>query len=309
MYRLLSNCRLLTATVAFALTSAAYASCGDKGIALQVLGSGGPELTAGRASSSYLVWVDGKARALVDMGGGAALRFGESGALVGDLDIALFSHLHVDHSSDFPALIKASFFGDRKRELPVYGPPGNQVMPATSAFVAGLFAEPGGVYRYLSAFMSDKGAYRITANNVTLKDDEAREIAQNERLKIFAARVIHGPIPALGFRVEAGGKSIVFSGDMNGEGASFAQLAQGADILVAHNAVPEGAEGVERKLHMPPSVIGQIAGSAKVGQLVLSHRMQRTLGKEAETLAAIKQHYRGKVSFADDMACYPLAGP
>lgn len=308
MNRLLSNRYLLAAAMLFLMTAVAYANCGEKGIALQVLGSGGPELTPGRASSSYLVWVDGKARALVDMGGGAALRFGESGARIGDLDIALLSHLHVDHSADFPALIKASFFIDRARELPVYGPPGNEVMPATSAFIAGLFAEPGGVYRYLSAFLSDKGAYRIKPENVTLKDDETREIARNERLKIFAAKVIHGPIPALGFRVEAGGKSIVFSGDMNGEGASFAQLAQGADILVAHNAVPEDAQGIERKLHMPPSVIGQIAGRAKVGQLVLSHRMQRTLGKEAETLTAIAQHYRGKVSFADDMACYSVAG-
>ncbi len=306
MNHLLSNRHLVVAAMLCLLTSAANAGCGENGIALQVLGSGGPELTPGRASSSYLVWVDGKARALVDMGGGAALRFGESGAQIGDLDVALFSHLHVDHSADFPALVKASFFTDRKRELPVYGPPGNQVMPATSAFIAGLFVEPGGVYRYLSAFVSDKGAYRIKAENVTLKDDETREIARNERLKISAARVIHGPIPALGFRVEAGGRSIVFTGDMNGEGASFAQLAQGADVLVAHNAVPEGAQGVERKLHMPPSAIGQIAGRAKVGQVVLSHRMQRTLGKESQTLAAIQQHYRGKVSFADDLACYPL---
>ena len=44
--------------------------------------------------------------------------------------------------------------------------------------------------------------------------------------------------------------------------------------------MPEGASGVERKLHMPPSVIGQISAEAKVRQLVLSHRMLRTLGKE-----------------------------
>lgn len=304
--------RLLMMTVTLALIAfaaaagAASTSCGAGGVALQVLGSGGPELTVGRASSSYLVWVDGKARVLVDAGGGSALRFGESGAKIADLDFVLFSHLHVDHSADFPALIKASFFIERKRELPVYGPAGNDIMPATTAFVAGLFDQPGGIYRYLSAFVSGEGSYRIKAQDVTVKDGETRVIAGNPSVKITAAKVIHGPIPALGWRVDTGGKSIVFSGDMNGEGAGFTALAQGADLLVAHNAVPEGAQGVERKLHMPPSVIGQIAAKARVGQVVLSHRMLRTLGKERETLAAIRKTFSGKVNLADDLACYPL---
>ena len=57
--------------------SAAAQSCGSQGVAVQVLGSGGPELQDKRASSSYLVWENGQARVLVDAGGGSALRFGE----------------------------------------------------------------------------------------------------------------------------------------------------------------------------------------------------------------------------------------
>jgi ribonuclease BN (tRNA processing enzyme) len=68
--------------------------------------------------------------------------------------------------------------------------------------------------------------------------------------------------------------------------------------------VPEAASGVERDLHMPPSVIGGIAQQAKVKQLVLSHRMLRTLGKEEETLAAIRQRYAGPVQFANDLDCF-----
>ena len=69
-----------------------------------------------------------------------------------------------------------------------------------------------------------------------------------------------------------GGKVIVFSGDTNGEGV-LTQLAANADLFVAHNAVPEGAVGIERKLHMPPSVIGQIAGGCprEAPGLVTSH--------------------------------------
>jgi len=49
-------------------------------IMLQVLGSGGPEMNDKRASSSYLIWIDGKSRILIDFGSGASLRFEESDA-------------------------------------------------------------------------------------------------------------------------------------------------------------------------------------------------------------------------------------
>jgi ribonuclease BN (tRNA processing enzyme) len=122
---------------------AAAQSCGSQGIAVQVLGSGGPELQDKRASSSYLLWEDGQAKAVIDAGGGSALRFGESGAQMSQLDILLFSHLHVDHSGDFAALIKSSWFEDRSRPLPIYGPPGNDFMPATTEFVYDLFGDKG----------------------------------------------------------------------------------------------------------------------------------------------------------------------
>jgi ribonuclease BN (tRNA processing enzyme) len=79
-----------------------------------------------------------------------------------------------------------------------------------------------------------------------------------------------------------------------------------ADLFIAHNAVPEGATGLERRLHMPPSVIGTIAANANVKQLVLSHRMLRTLGKENETQAEIKRRYSGPIKFANDLDCFPV---
>src|SRR6202007_432341 len=85
-------------------------SCGATGVAVQVLGSGGPESQDKRASTSYLVWLNGKALVILDAGGGSVLRFGESGAQMSQADVFLFSHFHVDHSSDFPALIFSSWF-------------------------------------------------------------------------------------------------------------------------------------------------------------------------------------------------------
>jgi len=75
----------------------------------------------------------------------------------------------------------------------------------------------------------------------------------------------------------------------SGKGDGLTQLALDADLFVAHNAVLEGATGVESRLHMPPSVIRTIAANAHVKRLVLSHRMLRTLGSEKETQAETQQ--------------------
>src|ERR1700679_1483834 len=143
-------------------------SCGSTGLAVQVLGSGGPELQDKRGATSYLLWDHGRARVIVDAGSGSSLRFGESGAQMSQVDDFLFSHFHVDHSSDFPSLIFSSWFGDRKRPLPIYGPPGNEYMPSTTEFVHDLFSDPHGAWRYLSG-MVDPGqsdSYKLQPHDV-----------------------------------------------------------------------------------------------------------------------------------------------
>jgi ribonuclease BN (tRNA processing enzyme) len=301
---------LLLALGGAARASDDAARCGTTGVALQVLGSGGPELTDDRASSSYLLWLNGRARVIVDIGGGAALRFGESGATLTDLDVILLTHLHVDHTADLPALIKSSFFGDRRDALPVLGPVGNSYFPSTTGFVRRLFAAPNGVYHYLDEFVSKDagGAYLLEPRNLVLGAKELRKFFDRDGIVVTAATVVHGGVPAVAYRVELGNARVAFSGDTNGDNGNLEKLAAGADILVAHNAVPEGAEGVERALHMPPSVIGRIAHAAAVRQLVLSHRMRRTLGREQETETAIRAAYSGPLAFANDLDCYSI-GP
>lgn len=329
----------LTAVLMTMLATPSHAAtpgraCEPQGVRVQVLGSGGPELVGGRASSSYLVWIDGKARALVDLGGGAVLRFGETGAAIADLDVLLFTHLHVDHSADLPALVKASLFQNRDRALPIYGPPGNRLMPSTVTLVREMFNAPGGTFRYLSGFVNPmtRDTYKLQPHDVlpkprklglaskTTENDILTGFA-NERLRASAVNVAHGDLPALAWRIQIGEKSVVFSGDTNGDGgladgnearaarqggrvSGLTKLASGADLLVAHNAVPEDSQGAERHLHMPPSIIGRIAKDANVKQLVLSHRMQRTLGREPETLEQIRRHYAGPAVFANDLDCF-----
>ncbi len=314
VYRLylLFTTLLLTTTLLVILPRLAFAEtvnhCPTTGVYLQVLGSGGPEVEDKRSSSAYLVWINGKARVLIDAGGGSALRFGQSDAKFSDLSAVVFTHFHLDHTADFPALIKSSFFGNRTKDLPVFGPEGNQLLPSTQQFITRLFDENQGVWPYMSDYLpsSNSNEYKLQPHTIKLQPRAEKAVYKDTELALSAIPVHHGPLPALAWKITVGKKSVVISGDMSGQYRTLPKLANKTDLLIAHHAVPEGAQGIARRLHMPPSVIGNIAKTANVKQLVLSHRMLRTLGKEQESLNVIRKYYKGKISFANDLSCYAL---
>ena len=274
-------------------------------VALQVLGSGGPESGDKRASSGYIVWINGKSRVLVDFGGGSSLRFEEAGARIEDLDLILLTHLHIDHTADLPALLKSAFFVRRSRDLPVYGPKSNDFMPSTTDFVERLFKSGKGAWSYMGDYLDGSASFQLKAHTVS-ESRSVKTIYKKGDLSVQTVTVHHGPIPALAYRVTVGERSITFSGDMNGDYRTLEKLAKQTDILVAHNAVPKGAGGVGANLHMTPVSIGEIAQKAKAKRVILSHRMLRTLGKEHETEREIRKHYKGSVTFANDRSFYPL---
>jgi len=282
--------------------SVILAECQSQRVNVQVLGSGGPELTDGRASSSYLVWLDGKGVVLVDAGPGSSLNYEKSGANLKDLHTVLFTHFHVDHSADFSAYVKGSYFINRSQNIKLFGPESNHLMPSATEFTERLLGEHG-VYPYLQDYVSPakKSSYKINAKNLSLAKHSKQAVYQSNDYSLSAIPVHHGPLPALAWRINVAGCSISFSGDMSNQFQTLAILAKDSDILIAHNAIPESQHGVGRKLHMPPSEIGKIAQKAGVKKLILSHRMTRTLGSEQDTLARIKQYYQGPVLFANDM--------
>jgi len=60
----------------------------------------------------------------------------------------------------------------------------------------------------------------------------ARAVFRSGDLSASAVRVFHGAVPALAWRVEIGGKVIVFSGDTNGEDEGLVRLAMNADLFM-----------------------------------------------------------------------------
>ena len=267
-------------------------------ITLTVLGSGGPEL-AKRAGTGYLLSIDGKARLLIDTGSGVMHRFAQAGAKIETLEAVAFTHLHIDHCVDFPAFVKAGYFSDRTAPLPVIGPGGNASFPSIEAFLADLFG-PKGAYRYMHDVLTPQ------SDSFELRPMRAAADMTFPSFTLHALPVHHGIVPSVAYRIVVGGKIIVISGDTNDADGTLAAFAKNADLLIMHHAIPETGYAAALTLHMRPSQIGKIAAEAGAKKVVLSHRMQRTIGHEKETEALIRRYYRGPLVFADDLMAFTL---
>ena len=289
----------------FALASSgvvAQTQCPSTGVAVQVLGSGGPLARTGRASSSYVLWVDGRSRLMVDAGGGSFLRFGESDAQLADLDLLALSHFHPDHVSDLPAIL----WGDRLRQEPlrIAGPSGNEAVPALNLFLSRLFDPEDGAFQILSGTLGGPGSGALF-DPVMVDVDRAGPmvILQEAGLTVRALPVPHANIPSLAYRAETQGVSVVFSGDQTGRDPAFVSFSRGASALVMHLAVSPTASGGRLDFHATPGVVGQIAADADVEQLILSHLF---VGDLEEGVAEVRTRYPGVVRVGEDLACYPV---
>ncbi len=280
-----------------------------EGVALQVLGSGGPIADDARASTAYVVWADGRSRALIDMGSGSFVRFGEARVDFTELDFVGLSHFHTDHAADFVALLKSGNFAGRERPLPLAGPSGNRRFPGLHDFLAASIDPETGAYRYLGGYLDGSGGLpRLVPTEVAGDADATEDLLGNSEstIAVYAQRVPHGIVPALGFRVEVEGRSIVFSSDQNGSDPAFIDFAKHASLLVVHMVIPEGAGERAKQLHAEPSRIGEVAAAAGAERLLLSHFMARSLRDLDGNVQRVADSYDGDILLAEDLGCYPI---
>ncbi len=309
---------LLTASVALVSCSADTAtgtdiavdgdSCRDNPLALQVLGSGGPIADDHRAGASNILWIDGKARLLIDAGSGAFVRYGEAGIDFADHDAILLTHLHGDHASGLPALLNNGAFAKRTADLMVAGPTGNDQFPSTSAYLDSLIGKEGGALRYLHPYLEDNDALpRLTVKDIATDKSDLQIVSNENGLKVEAIAVHHLDVPALAYVIKASGKTIILSGDQSFLSEDFIVALSNTkpDLLVMHNAITM-ADGQPRGLHRDPKSIGETAAALDAQTLLLTHHMQRAVKAQNDVNAAIAESYSGPVLLADDLSCYPL---
>lgn len=289
--------RLLRSSVVFAVlvcllvaVKPALAACGGTGVQLQILGSGGPGPSAGRASAGYLVWIDGVGRILVDAGGGIKQRFHASGADLGDVALVALSHFHPDHSAELPALM-----WPRGGTLRVAGPSGGGVFPSLDDWLAGFFGRQG-VFPVLAG--------RIALDPLTVDvTGGAVEVWRDGDVRVTGIGVPHGGVPAVGYRVDAGNASIAFGSDQNGSDPAFVEFVRDVDVLLVHLGRAEEATGRSAELHASPSRWGALAAEADVHRVVASHISTSSPDVLADSLRYLRESYGGPVTVAEDLLC------
>jgi ribonuclease BN (tRNA processing enzyme) len=272
---------------------------------LLVLGSGGPG-AEGRASSSYVLLVDGTPRILVDSGPGSFARLGEAHIELEALDVVLLTHLHVDHAAELPGIVKARAVSTGNPiHFDVFGPGGHPAhgevpsFPSTRRFIELLFG-PDGAFAYLKDFAAPVS---FTVTDLPRSTRRPEVIYQRGNVAIHALQGHHDDAPAIIYRVDVDGRSVVFSGDIDAEGLpALERIAQGADLLVFDAVVldPPGSPPILYTLHSPPKAIGEIAARDHVGGLLLSHLSPAVDENREAVSASIGTHYTGHVVFASD---------
>ncbi len=214
-------------------------------------------------------------------------------------------------------------------------PNGMFVYPSTADYVDGHFSIPkGGVERYLKAFVAgisdDDGPrgpggsvsnFAYTANDLSSRVPGAtiETVLDEDGLVIKAIAVDHGPVPAVAFRVEYKGYSIVYSGDTGTKGigpkqlgqGNMALISQGADLLIYDTAVLEQGEAPANPLfhilHTQPSLIASVAIAANVKTLVLSHLTPVTSPYVKQIKRIIRRAgFGGEIVAARDLKIYNL---
>jgi ribonuclease BN (tRNA processing enzyme) len=275
---------------------------------LLVLGSGGPGAT-GRASSSYIVLINGTARILVDAGPGSFARLGEAQVSMTKVDIVLLTHLHIDHAGELPGLFKArAVSSSAPIVFNIWGPEGSPpdsqgaYFPSTKRFLQLLFG-PKGAFAYLSDFSAP---LTIHAHDIPAQpgaNAQPQVLLKEGALVIRAIAGHHGDAPAVIYRVDYAGKSITFSGDIDSSGLEdLRTAANGSDLLVFNSVVldPPGSPAILYTLHTPPHAIGLLAKQSAVRAVLLSHLSPATDEMRDAVLQSIRQNYAGPVSFARD---------
>jgi ribonuclease BN (tRNA processing enzyme) len=214
-------------------------------VKLTIVGCSGSIPGPDSPASCYLVEHDGF-RIVMDLGHGSLGALQRYIALT-QIDAVVVSHLHADHCIDLTALHVAHRYGNLGFAGPiaVYGP------AATADRVA--------------------SGYGMSSTRPLQSSFVFREVAAAASVgpfRVHAERVAH-PIEAYAIRLEAGGASLVYSGD-TGPSQALNELATGVDVLLAEASFVHGRDN-PRDLHMTGREAGQAAADADARRLVITH--------------------------------------
>lgn len=246
---------------------------------LIILGSGTCVPSRERSAPAYLLEVAGKL-ILLDSGEGTKKRIAEANRNFMDIDYIFYTHTHVDHVSELPAILWAFNWHEheRKKDLTIFGPKGFK------KFFKKMLAA------YWPNF-EEKTKFKVDIIELKNKKIEINDIViKTKSLDEQRSTLIKNSI---GYRIEYEGKSFVYTGDV-GYNKNVTKLAKKADLLLIESATP-----ILVADHLTPSQAGELASESKVKKLVLTHFYPAV--ERIDILGEAQKTFKGPIILSKDL--------
>ena len=256
-------------------------------ITIVTCGTGTP-IPSDRVQACTAVFVNGLFL-LFDAGDGAQRSMERSLLPIPEVDAIFLTHFHSDHIADVGEVISRSWILGRTTELPVYG--GESVQRVVDGFNAVYALDDQYREAHHGTDVLDARVEPAVPHTIDDPGAEGRVVYERDGVTVTAFRVNHPPIePALGYRIDYAGKSVVISGDTT-DTASLRGMSEGADVLVSEVMNRDVLEAVEcalkrlddprnarlirdiRTYHIGTAELAGLAQSAGVRTLVLTHQV------------------------------------
>ncbi len=258
------------------------------GLHVLLCGAGGPLPDPVRSGPCTAV-IAGRHLFVVDAGTGGARNLQRLGFAPGLADALFLTHFHSDHIDGLGEMAMLRWTGAAHTEpLPVYGPSG--VEEIVLGFTLAYRQDAGFRTAHHGAETVPPSGSGMSAQPFAEPSDgSAVVIYEQYGVRVTVFRVDHEPVhPAVGYRFDYGGRSVVISGDTK-KSAEVERNAKGADLLVhealsselvnlLHDAAVAAGRANIAKItsdipdyHTAPVEAAEIAASAGVKQLLFSH--------------------------------------
>lgn len=261
----------------------------DDGLYAGLAGTGAPFADINRVGPCIAV-AAGPHLYIVDSGPGSARNIGLMGFDMGKVDAILLTHFHSDHIADLGEMMLQHWAGGSNiKPVDVIGPKGVEIVVAGFNQAYSLDA------RYRVAFhgaatVPPQGAGGIARPlDLSAAEDAAVVIIDKDGVRVTAFKVNHAPAaPAVGYRFDYRGRSLVVSGDTV-PCASLKKQSQGIDVLLHEAQQPALIKMIHDQAglspnpsvakitadipgyHTSPEDAAKIANEAGVKHLVLYH--------------------------------------
>jgi len=289
--------------ISLILFAAFAVAASGQNLRVTLLGTGSPQPRMDRFGPSILVEA-GQKKLLFDCGRGATQRIEQIRIPFTEIDALFLTHLHSDHVVGIPDLWLTGWARGRKVPFQVWGPAGTKEMMS----------------HLMEAFQFDiqirQEDDKLPARGVDVlaKAIEQGVVYDNAGIKVTAFTVDHGQVkPALGYRIDFAGHSVVLSGDTR-YSENLIHFSQGADVLIHEVIDPEAFRSKNPSVseerfraiaghHTTAEQAGTIFSRVKPKLAVYSHIVP---GDTTNLLPLTRKTYSGPLAVGEDLMSFEI---